>query len=237
MPTSTRPRIPLPDEVVSMIRRKILDGSFAPGERLPAERDLAASLRVNRSSVREALRKLEELRLVEIQRGSGARVRDAEHASFEIVSPLLLEGGERGLARIRELHELREVLLPGLLQLALRRASDAELESCVASLRDLTRPERSDGEFLESLLELQVLFARLTHNRVLRILANSVTRFLGEHGPLPDSGEIVAERRKLRSLLERLGVAILARDSETADRVGRELLRRSTEAFVGGARP
>lgn len=234
-PAEIKPPLLL-DEVVAQIRRKILDGSFAPGERLPAERELASSLRVNRSSIREALKKLEQLRLVEIQPGSGARVRDAEHASFEIVSSLISDGAEPDAAGVQELLELREIVLAGTLQLALLRASDAELETCAADLRRAASLERSDAEFLESLRELQVVFARMTHNRVLRILANSLARFLAEQGPLRAPGDLVAERKKLRPLLQRLGVAISARDSETADRAGRELLRRSTKLFADGIR-
>jgi GntR family transcriptional repressor for pyruvate dehydrogenase complex len=236
MTATTTPRRHVPDEVASRIQAKILDGSLAPGDRLPAERELAAQLRVNRSSVREGLKKLEQLRLVEIQRGSGAHVQDAQHASFEIVWEMLLDGGQPNVPRIRDLLELREVLFPGLLRLALERASDAELESGVASLRRAARLELSDDEFLEALRELQVVFARMTHNRVLLILANSVTRFLAERGPRRDLIELVAERRKLRTLLQRLQVAVSARDAETAARAGRELLRRLTKLLEAGIR-
>jgi GntR family transcriptional repressor for pyruvate dehydrogenase complex len=213
------------DEVAARIQARILDGSFAPGARLPAERELALQLRVNRSSVREALKKLEQLRLVDIQRGSGARVQDSEHASFEVVFAMLGDGPPDP-ARIRDLLELREVLLPGLLRLAIERASDAELESCVAGLRRVAGSESSDDEFLAGLSELHVAFARMTHNRVILILANSVTRFLAEREPLRDLGTFGAERRKLRPLLQRLAVAISARDSDTASRSGRDVLRR-----------
>jgi len=213
------------DEVASRIQAKILDGSFAPGARLPAERELAVQLRVNRSSVREALKKLEQLRLVNIQRDSGARVQDAEHASFEVVWAMLGDGRPNP-ARIRDLLELREVLLPGLLRLAVERASDAELATCVANLRSAARHELSDSEFLAALGELYVAFARMTHNRVILILANSVTRFLAEREPLRDLATVGAERRKLRPLLHRLAVAISARDADTAARAGRDLLRR-----------
>ncbi|MEX2205927.1 MAG: GntR family transcriptional regulator [Myxococcota bacterium] len=212
------------DEVASRIRTRILDGSLAPGTRLPAERALAAQLRVNRSSVREALKQLEQLRLVEIQRGSGARVQDAEHASFEIVRTLLGDG-RPDPARVRDLLELREVLLPGLLRLAIERASDAELRACVASLREAASHERSDEECLAAASELLVVFARMTHNRVILILANSVTRFLAEREP-HDPALLEAERRKLRPLLQRLALAISARDADTASRAGRDLLRR-----------
>lgn len=213
------------DEVAGRIQAQILDGSLAPGARLPAERELAAQHRVNRSSVREALKQLEQLRLVDIQRGSGARVQDAEHASFEIVRTLLGDGRPNP-ARIRDLLELREVLLPGLLQLAIERASDAELADCVSGLRAAASHEHSDEEFLGALSELHVAFARMTHNRVILILANSVTRFLAHREPSRDSASFAAERRKLRPLLQRLALAISARDADTAARAGRDLLRR-----------
>ncbi len=213
------------DLVASRIQAGILDGSLAPGARLPAERELAAQLRVNRSSVREALKQLEQLRLVEIQRGSGARVQDSEHASFEIVSALLGDG-RPDPARVRDLLELREVLLPGLLRLAIERASDAELEACVARLRGAASAEHSDEEYLAASSQLHETFARMTHNRVILILANSVTRFLASSEPLRDPVSFAAERRKLRPLLQRLAVAVSARDADTAARAGRDFLRR-----------
>ena len=235
-PVAIKPRRPLPDEVVTLIQARILDGTFAPGVRLPAERELATQLRVNRSSVREALKKLEQLRLVDIQRGSGARVQDAEQASFEIVWAMLLDEGRPNLPRLRELLELREVLLPGMLRLALDRASDVELEAGVTCLRRAASLELSSDEFLETLDEFQTSLARMTHNRVLLILANSVTRFLGERGLRRGLAELVASRPKLRPLLQRLGVALSARDAETAARAGRDLLRRLSKLFETGIR-
>lgn len=218
------------DLVASRIRARILDGSLAPGARLPAERELAAQLRVNRSSVREALKQLEQLRLIDIQRGSGARVQDAEHASFEIVRNLLGDGTPDP-ARVRDLLELREALLPGLLRLAIERASDAELQACVASLRGAASQERSDEEFLAAASDLHVALARMTHNRVIVILANSVTRFLAQREPPGEPVSLEAEPRKLRPLLQRLAVAISARDADTASRAGRDLLRRLAKLF------
>ncbi len=237
MTASTPPRRPIPDEVASRIQAKILDGSFAAGERLPAERELASQLRVNRSSVREGLKKLEQLRLVDIQRGSGAHVQDSQHASFEIVREMLSDAGRPNLARIRDLLELREVIFPGLLRLALERASDAELESCVELMRRAAAQELSDGEFLDALGALPVVLARMTHNRVLVILSNSVMRFLAERGPRRELSDQNADRRKLRTLLQRLAVAVAARDAETAARSGRELLRRLTKLLEAGFRP
>ena len=65
----------LPESIAAQLRNDILDGTYKAGERLPAERDLASRLGVNRGSVREALKKLEQMGLVVIRRGDGATVR------------------------------------------------------------------------------------------------------------------------------------------------------------------
>jgi DNA-binding FadR family transcriptional regulator len=232
-----RTRRALPDEVAASIQARILDGTLAPGELLPPERELATQLRVNRSSVREALKKLEQLRLVEIHRGSGTRVLEPQHASFDVVYPMLLEGGRPNVPRIRDLLELREALLASVLRLALERAGDAELELGVKSARRAAGPELSDDEFLDALRELPVMFARMTHNHVLMILANSVTRFLAAGSLRRERIEVAAERSKLRPLLQRLALAVAARDADTAERAGRELQRRIARLIEAAIAP
>src|SRR5882672_3021579 len=163
----TKLRRLLPSEVAAQIRAKILDGSFAPGDRLPPERELASQLNVNRSSVREALKKLEELRLVDIQQGSGTRVRSTDQASFELVWTMVFPAGPENVNWIRELLELREVLSPGITRLALTRGSDAEIEAAVAEIQRVANPELPAEDFVDGLRELQGVIARMTHNRVM----------------------------------------------------------------------
>ena len=78
-PREAAARRPLVNDVAERIQRKILAGPLHAGDRLPGERALAVELGVNRGSVREALKKLEQLRLIEIQQGSGIRVRKLEN--------------------------------------------------------------------------------------------------------------------------------------------------------------
>ncbi len=64
------------DRCAHALRRAILDGAIAPGERLPPERRLAEDFCVNRVTVRSALAQLAASRLVSVRQGSGYVVRD-----------------------------------------------------------------------------------------------------------------------------------------------------------------
>lgn len=67
------------------LRRRILSGEYAPGMRLPAERDLARDWKVNRHTLREALRLLEAQGLLLSRQGSGATIQDfRNHGRMEL---------------------------------------------------------------------------------------------------------------------------------------------------------
>ena len=72
------------------LRSLILHGQYPPGSKLPPERELSKRLRVNRASLREALKKLEHLGLVRIRQGDGTRVQNfMETGGIELVQHLL----------------------------------------------------------------------------------------------------------------------------------------------------
>jgi DNA-binding FadR family transcriptional regulator len=56
------------------LRRQILNGELSPGERLPGERELAAKSGTNRNTLREAVRRLEQSRLITVRHGQGVTV-------------------------------------------------------------------------------------------------------------------------------------------------------------------
>ncbi len=222
----------LSDELADRIQACILDGTYRAGDRLPPERELAEQLGANRGSVREALKKLEQLRLVEIQRGSGIRVRHLEDASLELVVPMLLVDGLPNLPLVRDLLELREVLVPAVMRLALERGSMAELDALASHLRHLADPEIAEAEYLSGLFELQDLGARMTDNRVLLLLTNSLRRFLERTPPVVPSFPLTPHRQALAPGLKRLAVAVDARDTESAVRATGDLLRRESAGLL-----
>ena len=219
-------RRPVPELVVERVLTGILEGTLRAGDCLPPERELAQELRVNRSSLREALKKLEELRLIDIQHGSGTRIRDARHASLELVWELSRSDGRPSLPWIADLLELREVLMPALVRGIIESATPDRLDSAAALLRGTASTELSEREFVESLLALPATLCELGGNRVALLLANSIQRFLGRAGPELMTWLGPRERRGFRPILQRLAVTIEARDADSAERCARDLMRR-----------
>src|SRR5438105_5867238 len=133
------PRVSVPDHVFAQLREAILLGRYRPGERLPPQRALAAEMEVNMASVREALKRLEQLRLVEVRHGDGTQVLDWRRSGG--LEALVLGGGiEEPFAR--DLFEARRLLLVEAARLAALRRSEQQARS----LRDLAQALAAAGE-------------------------------------------------------------------------------------------
>ncbi|GMV38531.1 MAG: GntR family transcriptional regulator [Myxococcales bacterium] len=107
-------RTSLSQGVFEQLREQIVSGALEPGATLPAERTLSLVLGVNRSAVREALKRLEQARLVAIQQGGATRVLDfARTAGMDLLSELLVGPGGALSAKVaRGVMEMRTALAP-----------------------------------------------------------------------------------------------------------------------------
>ena len=112
------------ESVIGSLRDAILRGKYQPGERLESERKLAERFGVSRGSVREALKQLDQLGLLDIQHGGGARVRPLEDASLDIVRHLLALPEGPGVELVTQLLDVHEILMTSAVELELRRRPD-----------------------------------------------------------------------------------------------------------------
>src|SRR5262245_43152587 len=114
IPASRRSAVPAAEGVFHLLAGELLRGRYPAGSRLPPERTLAALLGTSRSTLREALRRLESLGLLRARRGSGLEVQDlARRGSIGLLSPWI-RAGAPGVAPgvlLEELLRLRRVLL------------------------------------------------------------------------------------------------------------------------------
>jgi GntR family transcriptional repressor for pyruvate dehydrogenase complex len=227
-------RRPLSDAVAERIEAMILTGEITAGEKLPPERELADRLGVNRSSVREALKKLEQLHLVEIQQGSGIRACPVEQASPEIVPRLLFAGGRPNLLWIRDLMELRELFFLGIVRFGLERATPAQIDEAVQLLEKSCDPTISDERYLETMFRLQDLLVRMTRNRVVSMLWASLRRMFAQSPELaPLRSASIARRKDQVPFLRRFVHSVRARDVETTLRLTREMIRKGERGTIG----
>jgi GntR family transcriptional regulator, transcriptional repressor for pyruvate dehydrogenase complex len=110
--------------VFDQLTTEVLSGRIAPGEALPAERELTERLGVNRQAVREALQRLHQLGLVEIRHGEPTRVQDFRAAGGPelLVWLLLLPDGRLDAGVVRSIFELRAAVAADAARLCAARA-------------------------------------------------------------------------------------------------------------------
>lgn len=174
----------LPDRVIEQIKKFIEDGVLNVGDRLPSERELARQLSIGRTSVREALRTLEALGIIEVRSGAGAfitgRAKNSAGATAENWFsnwPPVEHKGE-----IMAYYEVREALETKAAQLAARRASyedvlrmqaaSQKLERAVET-KDIVRMVLADIEFHDSI-------SQATKNPILVSINQAINRLLLE---------------------------------------------------------
>jgi GntR family transcriptional regulator, transcriptional repressor for pyruvate dehydrogenase complex len=131
-------RTSLPDQVFRRLVAEVLSGRYAPGERLPAQRALAAELGVNMASVREGVKRLEQLRLVDTRHGDGMRVSDwRAQGGLDVLVHAVAHGGALDVALVREVFEARRLLLAEASALAAARRSPEQAELLARLAREL----------------------------------------------------------------------------------------------------
>jgi GntR family transcriptional regulator, transcriptional repressor for pyruvate dehydrogenase complex len=119
------------------LRRQILKGELAAGERLPGERELAAQYNTNRNTLREAVRKLEQSRLVTVRHGQGVTVADFRRTgTMELLSPFLETAPEPAevVQMLEDILPARLMVIEFAVRLAVRRADRRDVER----LQDIT---------------------------------------------------------------------------------------------------
>ncbi|WP_415854893.1 FadR/GntR family transcriptional regulator [Sinomonas sp. G460-2] len=195
----------LTDDAIDKIKEMLLAGELRPGDRLPPEKDLADRLGLSRSSLREAVKALELIRVLDVRRGDGTYVTTLEPKLLNEALGFIVELHQaRG---VLELLEVRRILEPAAAATAAHLIGPAGLGELRASMEGITE-ETSVEELVEHDAEFHRIIAAQAGNSYLSSLLDAlssqtlrariwrglteeraVARTLAEHGAIADALE------------------------------------------------
>jgi GntR family transcriptional regulator, transcriptional repressor for pyruvate dehydrogenase complex len=222
----------LSEGVFEQLRGEILSGRLAAGSTLPSERELCAQLGVNRGAVREALKRLEQLRLVAIRQGESTRVLDfRETGGLELLAAMLFREGRLSLTVARSLVELRRALGPDIARLAASRRSRDDLVRLDAAFAALVACGDDDAVALEAAsFELWRVLVGASDNLAYQLAFNTLDRVWGAmRSALAPT--LLAEVGD-RAGYERLVRAVRQKRPKVARDAADELVERGTSAVL-----
>jgi GntR family transcriptional repressor for pyruvate dehydrogenase complex len=199
------------EEVAKQIERLIVQ-KLQPGDKLPAERELAEMLGVSRSSIRDAMRRLEIVGLVEPRQGAGTVVREISTAT--LVSPLANVIAHRRQL-VGELLDFRRMLEPPLAARAATHASNGEIAGMDEILRRQDKKVRQGELAVEEDTEFHYRIALASGNSVVLKVMDVVMDLLRE----TRSRSLQTEGRPQKSLAghKRILAAMKRRDAAAAE--------------------
>ncbi|GCE31013.1 GntR family transcriptional regulator [Dictyobacter alpinus] len=169
------PKSALAEDIVNHLLVLIREKKLRPGDKLPPERELASMLGVSRPSLREALRTLSIMRVVELRHGSGTYVTALEPATLVEHLDFVFSLDD---STYLQLLETRKILEPGICALAAKNITQAEisqLEACIE--RSKVGPQEHEI-YLQADLDIHEIIVQAARNPLLSRFMSSI-RSLG----------------------------------------------------------
>ncbi len=147
--------------VIERIKQALINDELAPGDYLPSETELTRNLGVGKSSVREAIKMLQAMGILEVRRGQGTKVREhpSEDALNSMVFQMILAKGVT-----KDMLDLRKMFEPAYTVMAMERATPQDLDRIRASVRDLEKALESKVQDSRYDLAFHMAVLHSTHN-------------------------------------------------------------------------
>ncbi|MBL4932656.1 FadR/GntR family transcriptional regulator [Clostridium paridis] len=198
--------------VIDSIKDMVFKRELKKGDKLPTERELAENLKVSRTSVREAIRALEIIGLVESKQGAGNYIKDDFATSlFEPLSVMFMLQESSP----KDIFQLREVLELECCRLAAKNIKDYEMDRLLAIISEM---KETDSEERSSILdkEFHNLITTTSRNKLIINVLNVVSKLI-EISIKEYRSQIIdlfKNDRKLVEIHESIYLALRSRDEE-----------------------
>jgi GntR family transcriptional repressor for pyruvate dehydrogenase complex len=150
------------DEAILKIKEMIRGGELGPGDRLPPEKELSEALGLSRSSLREAVKALEIIRVLDVRRGDGTYVTSLTPDTLLDAMSFMVDIHQD--SSLLELFEVRRILEPAAAAIAAARAAQPDIEELRGMLDAL-----GDSPTVDEL----VAHDRVFHRRISELAGNT----------------------------------------------------------------
>ncbi len=207
-------KVRLSEQIVEVIKQKIAEDGFKPGDKFYSENELATILQGSRSSVREAVRILEVTGFVNVKQGKGIYISNTIEDGYGAFTNWI----KNHEPSIIEHFEVRSIIDPKAAAYAVRNAEEDDIRKMEDACADFIRYNKDKNK--EGMIKADALFhkilAKSTKNRTLYLLMKTMTESLSEgwitslHIPGRINKTIVEHRNVIQ--------AIKSGDSETAEK-------------------
>ena len=200
------------EEIAAVLKHEILMGQYRAGERLPSERDLSKRFETSRGTVREVLKKLEQLGIASINQG-GARVVPVEKATLDVLGVLLNLRHPPDSKLIDQVMEVFGVLMELAAQSAVKCASDGQLAEAIASAQNILDADGDGAKQHTALRRMAFLFIEISEHLVLQLVFNGLqTQFI--NNPQHPEDQPVLEEKALGRIIKKLQSGLKKRDEK-----------------------
>ena len=163
----------LADKIANQILSLIKEKHFLPGDKLPQERELAELLKVSRPSLREALRTLSIMKVIEVRQGVGTFVSSLEMGKLLGFLDFVLSLDE---STAEKLFEARKLLEIGIAELAARRISEDQLKELDRLMERLIDAKGDREAFVKADIELHKFITEAAGNPMLSRFMESISQ-------------------------------------------------------------
>jgi GntR family transcriptional repressor for pyruvate dehydrogenase complex len=221
-------RVTLGEQVAAQLAEQISAGQWLPGDRLPSETELCGTLRIGRSTLREALKSLAYVGLVQMRPGEGTYVLQNTQL---LVDRIRTGGLLKTEKELQDVSEARLILETELAAMAAERLEPADLERLEEILKDMKRCLPGDGpEYATLDVDFHLAIAECSKNQLLYELLAPIRgvlqEFIAKSQGLPGIKENALEHHA------KILAALRQRNPEKARRAMRAHLHTCEKAFT-----
>jgi GntR family transcriptional regulator, transcriptional repressor for pyruvate dehydrogenase complex len=196
-PVTAIPRTTITEAAFEQLIANVVNGVWAAGDRLPPERDLCQQFGIARTSLREALKAMELVGMVDSRVGDGTFV----CARSEFLSrPLLWAFTGTDHTELQDIMEARTIIEENLAGLAAERASKDEVAQIGVAIQQMRDSIAENSSILDADMSFHLAIANAAHNEVLKnavqLLRNVTRQWLYYKVLIPNVAPVVLSRHK-----------------------------------------